>query len=252
MPLNNEINDILRANGVSVIELGIPTFNDRILVKLNRRHSVMDLIRAFETLTGEGFHIALQFMTGLPDETMADIETMVEHMVTLKPYYIRIYPLVVFAGTPLGSMYTKGFFTPPSFEIVLDRAVYVYLNALKRDIPVVKIGLTDNEVVKENILAGQYHPAYGFMVRSRAFYLAVMAKLCLLPAAGKQITVCLNNRDIPHLLGHKRMNIARLAEEGISVRWETMEIDTHNFILRCGTQSVNGTLLDALEMFSTP
>jgi len=251
VPLNNEINDILKSNGVSIIELGIPTFNDRILAKLNRRHSAADLIKAFDVLTGEGFNVALQFMTGLPDETMADIEIMVEHMVTLKPYYIRIYPLVVFANTPLGLLYAKGFFTPPSFDTVLDRAVYIYLNALKEGISVVKMGLTDNEVIKENILAGQYHPSYGFMVKSRAFYLALMAKLCCLPPeAGRRLAVYLNSRDIPHLLGHRRTNIERFASEGIVVNWQTVDIDRGSFILCYGGQSVEGTILDGIEMFS--
>ena len=138
-------------------------------------------------------------MAGLPDETMADIETTVQHMITLKPYYIRIYPLVVLATTPLGEMYAKGLFMPDSFDTVLDRVVYIYLNALKEGIPVVKMGLTDNEVIKENILAGQYHPAYGYMVKSRAFYLAIMAKLRALSVTGKDVIVHLNNRDIPHL-----------------------------------------------------
>ena len=44
VPLNSEIIDILKANRVTVIELGIPTFNNKILSKLNRRHSAEDLI----------------------------------------------------------------------------------------------------------------------------------------------------------------------------------------------------------------
>jgi histone acetyltransferase (RNA polymerase elongator complex component) len=125
VPLDSEIIDILKANKATVIELGIPTFNNSILSKLNRRHSAEDLITTYKALTEEGFQVALQFMTGLPDETMVDIETTVRHMMTLKPYYIRIYPLVVLVGTPLGEMYAKGLFMPDSFNTVLDRVVYI-------------------------------------------------------------------------------------------------------------------------------
>jgi histone acetyltransferase (RNA polymerase elongator complex component) len=247
VPLNSEIIDILKANRVNVIELGIPTFNNKILFKLNRQHSAEDLITTYKALTEKGFRVALQFMAGLPNETMADIETTVEHMIALNPYYIRIYPLVVLAATPLGEMYTKSLFMPASFDIVLDRVVYMYLNALKENIPVVKMGLTDNEIIKENIIAGQYHPAYGYMVKSRAFYLAIMAKLHDLSVAGKNVTVHLNNRDIPHLLGHRRMNIVRFDEEHISIQWEKEEIDRDNFILHYNDQYITGNVFDALE-----
>jgi histone acetyltransferase (RNA polymerase elongator complex component) len=249
VPFNHEIIEVLKANKVTVIELGIPTFSNKILSKLNRRHSAENLITTYATLTEEGFHVALQFMAGLPDETMADIEATVRHMLTLKPYYVRIYPLVVLAKTRLGEMYTKGQFAPALFDTVLDRVVYMYLNALKTGIPVVKMGLTDNEVIKEKILAGQYHPAYGYMVKSRAFYLAIMAKLCDVPVTGKYITVYLNSRDIPHLLGYKRMNINRFAEEGISIQWEKDEIDRDNFVLQFDSHSMAGNIFDALAMF---
>ena len=187
-------------------------------------------------------------MAGLPDETMADIETTVRHMMTLKPCYIRIYPLVVLAGTPLGETYTKGLFVPDHFDAVLDRVVYIYLNALKENIPVVKMGLTDNEVIKEKILAGQYHPAYGYMVKSRAFYLAIMAKLRGLSVTGKDVVVHLNNRDIPHLLGYKRANITSFEKEGISIQWEKKEIDRDSFILQYDSHSIAGNIFDALEL----
>ena len=248
VPLNYEILDILKANKVTVVELGGPTFNNIILSKLNRRHSAEDLITTYKALTDEGFHVALQFMAGLPDETMEDIETSVRHMIALKPHYIRIYPLVVLATTPLGETYTKGLFSPALFGTVLDRVVYMYLNALKQHIPVVKMGLTDNEVIKENIIAGQYHAAYGYMVKSRAFYLAIMARLRGLTVTGKNVVVHLNNRDIPHLLGYKRGNIASFAEEDISIQWEKEEIAKDNFILHYGNHSVAGSIFDALEM----
>ena len=249
VPLNGEIIEILKANRVTVIELGIPTFNDKILSKLNRQHSAEDLATTYKALIENGFHVALQFMAGLPDETMADIKTTVHHMITLNPYYIRIYPLVVLTATPLGEIYSRSLFMPDSFDIVLDRVLYIYLNALKEGIHVVKMGLTDNEVIKENIIAGQYHPAYGYMVKSRAFYLAIMAKLRALSVTGKDIVVHLNNRDIPHLLGYKRGNITHFAEEGIFIKWETEEIDQDNFILQFDRYSVVGNIINALKIF---
>ncbi len=248
VPLNDEVIEILKTNHVTVIELGIPTFNDKILLKLNRRHNAKDLISSYEALIKEGFQVALQFMVGLPKETMNDIRVTVHTMTRLRPHYIRIYPLVVLDSTRLGEMYKKGRFTPIPFDTVLDRAVLMYLSALRNGIPVVKMGLTDNKVIKEKILAGQYHPAYGYMVKARAFYLAILARLFAVPIKGNNITVHLNARDIPHLFGHKRMNIACFGKEGISIQWEKQEIDRDNFILHYDSHSVVGNIFDALGM----
>ncbi|HVN96376.1 MAG TPA: radical SAM protein [Syntrophorhabdaceae bacterium] len=247
--MRNETLEILKANRVTVIELGIPTFNDKVLSRLNRRHSAQDLISSYETLVKQGFRVALQFMVGLPGETMDDIRLTVQNMTGLKPHYIRIYPLVVFEGTRLGEMYKKGRFKPISFDAALDRSVFIYLNAKKSEIPVVKMGLTENEVIKEQILAGQYHPAYGYMVKARAFYLAMMAKLVAVPIKGSAMTVHLSAADVAHLTGYKRTNVDRFEKEGIALQWEEKEVPEDNFILHYDGRSVPGNVLDAMEMF---
>lgn len=248
VPFKREIIDILKTKRVTVIELGIPTFNNKILSKLNRHHTAEDLLSTYTALVKEGFHVALQFMTGLPEETTNDIQGTVNHMIRLKPHYIRIYPLVVLEDTDLGRLYKNNAFLPVPFQEALDRTVLIYLHALKHDIKVVKMGLTDNEIIKEKILAGQYHPAYGYMVKARAFYLAILAKLCTVPVKGNNITVSLNHRDIPHLLGYKRMQVSCFEEEGLHIQWERAEIDGNTFILHYDGQAISGSIFDALEM----
>jgi histone acetyltransferase (RNA polymerase elongator complex component) len=71
IPLDREIINILKENRVTTIELGIPTFNDQILELLNRGHTAADLINAFNTLTGEGFQVALQVLPAPLDALLA-------------------------------------------------------------------------------------------------------------------------------------------------------------------------------------
>ena len=125
VPLNGETIGILKENRVTVIELGIPVFNDAILAKLNRQHTVEDFYKAFNLLKNEGFHVALQVMVGLPDETVDDIRQTAEQVIRLSPHYIRIYPLVVFKDTTLHRMYESGFFAPIQFEEAVERAIYI-------------------------------------------------------------------------------------------------------------------------------
>jgi histone acetyltransferase (RNA polymerase elongator complex component) len=92
-------------------------------------------------------------MVGLPDESFEDIKRTVENIINLNPHYIRIYPLVVLKETPLQRQYEERLFVPIPFEEAIQRTLFIYLNALQHGIKVVKIGLTDNEIIKDRILS---------------------------------------------------------------------------------------------------
>jgi histone acetyltransferase (RNA polymerase elongator complex component) len=247
IPLIDEVISILKQNHVTTIELGIPSCNDTILEALNRKHSKEDLRKAFHRLTHEGFHVALQVMVGLPNETIADINETIKNIIFLRPAYIRIYPLVFISGTPLAHMYEAKRFLPIPFDEAIYRAMLIYLNALKHGIKTVKMGLTDNEVIKDRIIGGYYHPAFGFLVKSKAFYRAVTVKIAEAGFKG-EVTVSLNNKDISHLIGHRRMNLMRFRDIGFSITWQTMEIEPGTFMLRSGEATTTGNIYDALEM----
>lgn len=246
VPLNDEIISILRQNNVTVIELGIPTFNNKILEKINRDHTADDILRAYNRLKAEGFRVALQVMVGLPDETPGDIVHTVENIVALHPDYIRIYPLAIIKGTPLWRDYENGRFVPISFEDAVLRSLYIYLNAYIHNIRTVKMGLTDNEIIREKIVGGFYHPAFGSIVKSEGFFLAILTQ-----AEGKgikgNIEIGINKRDIPHVIGHRRANIERFRGHGIFVELNEMDIGQGSFIIRKGGKESQGDISDAME-----
>lgn len=240
VPLRDATITLFKENGVDLIELGIPTFNDRILASLNRAHTGEDLFRAYERLKNEGFALALQFMVGLPGETPADIDETVTNMLFLKPDYIRIYPLIVLKNTPLYPLYESGEFVPAEFDAVLGRACRIYLNAVKNGIGVANVGLTDNELVRDMVAGGFYHPAYGFLVQSRIFIDAVEGSLREFGSPA-EIAVIIHKSDVPLLVGHKRENIKRLAVQGITVHWDPSGTKRGKFTLRSGRKTVNGS-----------
>lgn len=240
VPLEDETISILKENGVDLIELGIPTFNDTLLALLNRAHTSSDLFRAHDRLKNEGFSLALQFMVGLPGEGPADIEETTRNMLLLKPAYIRIYPLIVLKNTPLYSLYASGRFIPEEFDVVLDRACAIYSSAVKSGIGIANVGLTDNELVRDMVVGGFYHPAYGFLVQSRLFINAVEESLKEL-VNPVDITVIIHRNDVPLLVGHKRHNILRLAEKGLIIRWDPSGSVRGEFTISNGTETVSGS-----------
>lgn len=247
VPLRDDLIDILKKNGVGTIELGIPSFDDAVLGTLNRGHSVADLERAFHRLTEEGFSVALQVMVGLPGETMDHAIETAGRIVGLLPSYIRIYPLAVIEDTPLHDLYRDGAFVPVDLEEAVSRALVIYLNALAAGVPIVKMGLTDNEIIADKIVAGCHHSSFGFLVKSEAYFRAV--EKCLQTSFSKKtdITVRLNDRDIPHLVGHKRKNMERFRGRGHEISWQTADIPEGHFAVAGGLKEVPGNIFDALD-----
>jgi len=246
VPLDDEVISILKRNNVTVIELGIPTFNDDILRKLNRGHTVEDLYRAYKRLKQEGFCLALQVMVGLPHESVEDTIRTVENIITLHPDYIRIYPLAIIEGTPLWIDYKEGRFIPLGFEDAVLRSLYIYLNALYHHIKVVKMGLTDNEIIKNKIKGGFYHPAFGSIVKSEGFYIAILTKAKRQGLKGN-IKVMVNKRDIPHVFGYRRKNIERFKGHGIHIEPLSGDIEQGAFILYKNDMELHGHIYDAIE-----
>lgn len=246
-----ETMDLLRQYRVRTIELGIPSFNDTILAAVNRRHRASDLYASYSLFRAEGFQVGLQVMVGLPGETGEDVEVTAREVCRLAPDFIRIYPLVVLKETALCRTYEEGLFQPLSLDVAVERALFIFLHATRQGIRVVKMGLTDNEAMKEKVVAGPYHPALGYLVKARAFYLAVRE------AAGRSfppgpITVLLNGRDIPHLTGYRRYHLALLEKSGFTVTWEAAGMEEGTFAILAEGKTVQGTIFDALPVTISP
>ena len=237
----------LKEYGVRVIELGMPAFNDGMLRALGRHHTVKDLYDTFEVLTLEGFTVGLQVMVGLPGETREEIRSTVQHLERLKPAILRIYPLVVLRDTPLHAAFEQGRFSPLSVEEAVLRALFIYLHASACGIKVIKMGLTANEFLKGQIIAGPFHPAFGYLVRAEAFYLAI-TKVCREKSISGQITLHCNKKDIPHVTGYRRSNTQKFEKEGLRVAWQSSDLPQGHFRIYEGDVIHEGSMQDAIPM----
>jgi len=221
---------ILRDYNVTTVELGMPVFSDEKLRALGRHHTIKDLYDTREALIKAGITVGLQVMVGLPGETAHDIRSTVQHVIRLKPAFIRIYPLVVLRDTLLHEAFQENHFSPLSLGEAVLRALYIYLHAETHAIKIIRMGLTENEFLKSEIVAGPYHPAFGYLVRSEAFYLAVL-KVCKQHGLSGAVTVLLSKKDVPHLTGYRRSNLKRLEQQGLDVGWRESDLPSGEFLI---------------------
>jgi len=209
----------MKDNCVSTVELGAQSMDDRVLDLSKRGHSSEDTARAVPRLRKYGFKVGIQLMPGLPGDSKDRFSATITKVISLHPDMVRLYPAVVIRGTDLAHSYEEGTYQP----LGLDDAVEICMDSCIRledtGIPVIRIGLMSSPSLlkKGQIIAGPWHPAFGFLVRSGIYHRNIKAGL---PGPGKasHIKILAPKRDIPLIRGHKNQGLREIeAKTGAEV-----------------------------------
>ncbi len=136
----------LRRFGVTKVQLGAQSLDDRVL-ELNRRgHTVEQTRRAVDLLRAAGFKLHLHWMPNLlgatPESDRADFARLWSDP-GLRPDELKIYPCSLLAEAELTAWHARGEYTPYTdaelIELIADCLAetprYVRVNRVIRDIP---------------------------------------------------------------------------------------------------------------------
>ncbi|MFH1307531.1 MAG: tRNA uridine(34) 5-carboxymethylaminomethyl modification radical SAM/GNAT enzyme Elp3 [archaeon] len=101
--------------GVTRVELGVQAISDKIYKKVNRGHTVKDVILATKLLKDSGFKVGYHIMPGLPSSNPKLDLKMFKELFSdenYRPDQLKIYPCQVIKGSALESMYLQGKYKP--------------------------------------------------------------------------------------------------------------------------------------------
>jgi oxygen-independent coproporphyrinogen III oxidase len=119
----------LRDMGVNRLSMGVQSFDDAELSWLGRVHSAAEAETAYHAARRAGFdNINLDFMFGLPDQSLDTWSRTLDRALALAPDHISLYSLTVEHGTPLYDAVRRGVQAPPDE----DKAADFYLLASDR------------------------------------------------------------------------------------------------------------------------
>ncbi|MBI4730979.1 MAG: tRNA uridine(34) 5-carboxymethylaminomethyl modification radical SAM/GNAT enzyme Elp3 [Chloroflexi bacterium] len=133
-----------RSLGVTKVQMGAQSLDDRILELNQRGHTVADLHRAVALLRAGGFKIVLHWMPNLlgatPDSDREDFPRLWNG---LCPDEIKIYPTQLLENAPLYEIWKQGEYHPYSTEELVNLIAdvkpsiprYCRVNRVIRDIP---------------------------------------------------------------------------------------------------------------------
>ncbi|MCE5244628.1 MAG: radical SAM protein [Desulfobacteraceae bacterium] len=225
--LTAEVCALLSRYPVQTVELGVQSLSGDVLVRSRRGYSA-DCVREAAKRTREGgWSLGIQLMPGLPGDAPDRFRMTVAGTVALRPDFVRLYPTVVLSGTVLAEWFRKGEYIPLSLDDAVSWCAGACGTFVAAGIRIARMGLhADPELCKSgSIVAGPFHPAFGYLVRVRRWRDRVDA--CLrdtMKRGTKHVALTVPAAAISEVVGPGRSNVTYWKE-----KW------------RIGTLSVKGS-----------
>ncbi|MBV7271963.1 radical SAM protein [Clostridiaceae bacterium UIB06] len=193
----------LKNYSVDVIELGIQSLDEEVLIKSGRGHSEGDVARASKLIKEYGFILGHQVMLGLPEDNFQrDIET-VQKSIAMKPDIYRIYPALVIKNTPMEKMFNNGTYKPYELYEAVKIAKVIYSMAIANNINVIRVGLQPTEEINEGreLVAGPFHPAFRELVEGSIYNDMILEEIFDI---NKELVIRINEKDLSKLYANKK------------------------------------------------
>jgi histone acetyltransferase (RNA polymerase elongator complex component) len=215
---------LLKAFGVSTVEVGAQSLDDEVLRQSKRGHTAGDTTRAVTLLKEAGFETGVHLMTGLPGESAESFLQTVEKAIAIRPGMVRIHPTIVLKDTPLADAFGEGRYVPLTMEEAIERCKQALKMLAHAGIPVIRLGLqTTRELEAPGaVVAGPFHPAFRSLVESKIFQ-EMAASLLNAAAPGAQTAAFFlapadislfpgaHRKTVTALKDHYRLNDIRVA-----------------------------------------
>lgn len=206
---------LLKRYGVTAIELGCQSLQNRVLQLNHRGHTAEDTVMAAKRVKDFGFELGLQMMTGLYGDTDEGALNTAQKIVALNPKTVRIYPTLVLKNTLLAKLLQSGAYQPQSLEQAVALTAQLLQLFEQNGITVIRTGL--HAVENGSLLAGPWHPAFGELCAARVLRQKVLRLLQTQNIAPGNVTVTVPVGSLSKMLGQRKENIEFFRQMGYNV-----------------------------------
>jgi histone acetyltransferase (RNA polymerase elongator complex component) len=205
--------EFLKRWGVSTVEIGAQSMDNRVLDLSRRGHSAEDTFKAVRLLKKYGFRVGIQLMPGLPGDSRSLFLRTIDAVRDLQPDIARLYPTLVVRGTELEDRYLAGRYRPLSLDEALWQCEEGCVRLEGGGIPVIRMGVLNAPSLAEKgeIIAGPWHASFGYLVRCRIYWRRLEPTL---PPHGEtqRIRLRVPRRELPLIRGYKNTGV-RMIED---------------------------------------
>ena len=153
---------------VSIVELGIQSFDDGALSLSRRGYSGSGAEAGCRAVAGAGLSLGIQLLPGMPGSTPEVFLADVEKALSLSPACLRFYPCLVPEGTVLARWYREGSYRPWSVEDTVRTLGTALHMAWKARVPVIRLAVAPEPAFDRALIAGPRHPALGALIQAES------------------------------------------------------------------------------------
>lgn len=213
--IDEEILELLKKYGVTAIELGAQSLNNRVLKLNNRGHNVNHIYAASQLIKDHGFELGLQIMTGLYADSDQSTLRTAQKILEIKPDTIRIYPTIVLKDTDLAALYLDGKYKPQTLSEAVSLSAKLWSIFEENGIRVIRMGL--HSIDEKAYIAGPWHPAFSELCQSEILLAKALKEL---NSKGNYI-IYVQKSDVSKMIGQKRCNLKHLESNGFNCKVQT-------------------------------
>ena len=144
---------LFRELGVTKVQVGVQAFDETILKRIKRGHTLDRVGEATRLLKDAGIKVCYHFMPNLPGSS-PDLDLIMAHLMyedpRFKPDFVKIYPAQVIPGTEMYREWERGEFKPYDDELLKET-----LKSIKKITPpFVRIDRLVRDISKKWVAAG--------------------------------------------------------------------------------------------------
>lgn len=210
--VDDETLRFLKERGVRTIELGVESFDDRVLQKSGRGHDAQTARDACRRVKQSGFQLGVHLMTGLPAQSGASWRETVSQTVELRPHLARIAPTLVIKDTPLHRLYERGAYQPQPLDEALEQCAYGYVHLRRAGTTIARLGLGVSDANgdgTDKIVAGPWGPSLRHDVEALLAQRTITRALKTYGAA----PVAIHPKDYSVVVGPRKQNLAAWTQQ---------------------------------------
>lgn len=207
--------ETLSGAGVATVELDVGSFDDEALAACGFPWRAATAIDAAAMIRGAGLELGFVLRPGMPGGTPAEVVRTARRAAELRPSFVRIYPVLVLAGSALAAAFEARLYRPLS----LDEAVSITADLLRifeeAEVAVGRVGFqpaVDLDGGGE-VIAGPHHPSIRALAEASIWLARAMTLIAAHFRFQREITLVVAPTDESRLRGPQGANARRLREK---------------------------------------
>lgn len=245
--INIEILDILKKYGVTTIELGIQSLNNKVLILNERGHSVECVYKSSKLIKEYGFKLGLQMMIGLYGDTFENSIFTAFEFCKIIPDFVRIYPTLVIKDTYLEKLFEMGKYIPLSLNDAIDLSKYLLIIFEVNNIDVIRLGLQSSDNISKDgdIVAGPFHDSFRELVEGSIYLDLIESNIIRNNLNSCLVVLECSNNLISKIVGNKRKNLIYLKDKyGIDIKIKPIQMEGNTLLFNGQTIDRKKYILD--------